>query len=78
MIQLPMIEVSVSDAGDVTYRVRTTLLTTLAYGIILANLAQQMALMLAEEGGNQDEALRQIVAAFHTELEKPQPLQQMQ
>ena len=79
MIQLPVIEVSVTEAGDVTYRVRTTLLTTIAYGIILANLAQQMAQMLSEEGGvDRDTALQQITSAFGAELDQPAPLQQMQ
>jgi len=79
MIQEPIIEVSCTNEGDVTYKVRTTLLTTSAYGIILANLAQQMSQMLSEEYGcDRDQTLARILKSMGAELQQAYPLQQMQ
>ena len=40
-----------NDAGDVTYRVRTSVLSTENYGCILADLAHHLASMISQEGG---------------------------
>jgi hypothetical protein len=67
----PIIEVLVNETGDVHYRLRPCTLSTLVYGEIFATLARQVAGMMAQEGGfNQEDVYLQIVHATRTGLER--------
>lgn len=47
----PVVVISVTPDGEVRYEIRTTLLSTQSYGVILADLMYYVATMLATEGG---------------------------
>ena len=69
----PLIEVYVNDAGDVEYRMRTSLLTTRDYGCIIADILNHAATMMSNEGGfDREEVLQQTLAHFLIAMKQDQ------
>ncbi len=68
----PIIEVLLSEKGDVTYRLHACRLDTRMYGEIFATLVRQVATMMESEGGFARAAvISQIFEAFLREMEAP-------
>ena len=68
----PLIEVTIDKSGRIDYRLRTSLLSTQAYGQILATLAAQIAVMFEVEGGmKKEKVLAEIAGFFADEIVQP-------
>jgi hypothetical protein len=68
----PIIQVFLSDAGDVTYELHGSTLSTVQYGEILMAIGRQVAVMMHEAGGfSQEKAMSQIVCSMMNELQSP-------
>lgn len=68
----PVIEVMLSEAGDLSYRLRACPLNTQQYGEIFATLVRQVAQMMESEAGYKRAlVISQILEAFLRELDSP-------
>jgi hypothetical protein len=68
----PIIEVLQDDAGNLSYRLRTSLLTTAQYGQLLATLAALIAQMFEQEAGlDVQDVTDEVARAFGKEIDKP-------
>lgn len=71
----PIIEVTLLPDGKMTYRLRTSLLDTKAYGVLLATLARQIGTMMQHEGGLDHRIVTAEILHYLT-LEIDQPTQE--
>lgn len=68
----PIIEVSVDEAGNISYRMRPSSLDTKAYGEIFATLVRLVAQMMESEAGyKRAVVISQIFEAFLKEMNAP-------
>ena len=72
----PIIEVRLDDDGATHYRIRTTLLNTKGYGVLLATLARQIGVMMQHEEPKIDAriATAEISQYFQEEIDQPTAL----
>jgi len=68
----PIIEVLLSEKGEISYRLRVSPLDTRQYGQVFATLIRQLAAMFRSEAGFPTElAELEVVVAMMDELKKP-------
>jgi hypothetical protein len=68
-MNLPILQVTLNDADQPDFLLRTSSLDTKSYGILLATLARQVGAMMEVEGGHpQQKVVEEIVAFFNAEI----------